>query len=98
MTRNSRFLAALGMTTVFGCARATMTGGWEPQASKTDAEFRGLAVVNESVVWASGTRGRVARTTDGGRTWRVDSVPGAQTLDFRDISASGARLAWAMAA
>jgi photosystem II stability/assembly factor-like uncharacterized protein len=75
-----------------------MTGGWEPQNSGTNAEFRGLAIVNENVAWASGTRGRIARTTDGGRTWKVDSVPGAQSLDFRDISASSATLAWAMAA
>jgi hypothetical protein len=80
----------LGMTLLLlaGCARTSMTGGWEPQASNTNAEFRGLAAVSESVVWASGTRGRVARTTDGGRTWMVDSVPAAQGLDFRDIYAS----------
>jgi photosystem II stability/assembly factor-like uncharacterized protein len=50
---------------------------WAPQATGTNAEFRGLAVVSPAVVWASGTRGRVAHTTNGGATWTVDTVPGA---------------------
>ena len=50
------------------------------------------------MVWASGTRGRVARTTDGGKAWRVDSIAGADSLDFRDIHALSATRAWAMSA
>ena len=58
--------------------------------SGTNAEFRGLVALSPTVVWASGTRGRVARTTDGGTTWTVDSIPGASGLDFRDIDARSA--------
>jgi photosystem II stability/assembly factor-like uncharacterized protein len=80
-------------------AYATSAGAqWVPQPSGTTAEFRGLSVVNASVVWASGRRGQVARTTDGGKTWRVDSVPGAAQLDFRDVAARSATLAWTMSA
>ena len=71
---------------------------WMPQQSGTTAEFRGLVAVSPTVVWASGTRGRVARTTDGGKTWRIDSVPGADSLDFRDIHALSGTRAWAMSA
>jgi photosystem II stability/assembly factor-like uncharacterized protein len=71
---------------------------WIPQQSGTTAEFRGLIAVSPTVVWASGTRGRVARTTDGGKTWRIDSVPGADPLDFRDVHALSATRAWAMSA
>jgi photosystem II stability/assembly factor-like uncharacterized protein len=71
---------------------------WVPQSSGTNAEFRGLSVVSTSVVWASGTRGRIARTTDGGTTWVIDTVPGAATLDFRDIAAPSAKRAWALSA
>jgi photosystem II stability/assembly factor-like uncharacterized protein len=71
---------------------------WLPQQSGTTAEFRGLVAVSPTVVWASGTRGRVARTTDGGKTWRIDSVPGADSLDFRDIHALSATRAWALSA
>ncbi len=71
---------------------------WTPQASGTNAEFRGLVAVSPTVVWASGTRGRVAHTMNGGVTWTVDSIPGASRLDFRDIHAASATRAWAMAA
>lgn len=71
---------------------------WAPQSSNTTAELRGLSVVSDRVAWASGTRGTVVRTTDGGITWRADTVPGAAALDFRDIHAESATLAWAMSA
>ena len=71
---------------------------WTAQQSNTNAEFRGLVALSPNVVWASGTRGRVARTTDGGKTWMVDSIPGADGLDFRDIDARSAAVAHAMSA
>ena len=71
---------------------------WVPQQSGTTAEFRGLVATSASVVWASGTRGRVARTTNGGATWSVDSVPGASGLDFRAIAPRNDRLAWVISA
>ena len=74
-----------------GVARAQ----WTPQRSGTDAEFRGLAALSPTLVWASGTKGRVARTTDGGRTWTVATVQGAEQLDLRAIAARGATRAWA---
>jgi photosystem II stability/assembly factor-like uncharacterized protein len=71
---------------------------WTPQQSNTTAEFRGLVALSPTVVWASGTRGRVARTTDGGTTWRVDTIPGADSLDLRSIAARSATRAVAMTA
>ena len=38
-------------------------------------------------MWASGARGTVARSIDGGMTWTTDSVAGAAALDFRAIHA-----------
>ena len=60
---------------------------WIKQDVATTASFRGLSVVNEKVVWASGTGGTVVRTIDGGKTWNVIQVPDAAKLDFRDIEA-----------
>lgn len=60
---------------------------WQKFDVKTDAGFRGLSVVNENVIWASGTGGTVIRTTDGGKNWAVIKVPEADKLDFRDIEA-----------
>jgi photosystem II stability/assembly factor-like uncharacterized protein len=79
-------------------APAIAAAQWVPQSSGTTAEFRGLVAVSRTVVWASGTRGRFVRTTDGGQTWTVDSVPGAGRLDFRDLHAASATRAWLMSA
>ena len=65
----------------------TVYSQWVKQTVDTTASLRGLAVVNEKVVWASGTGGTVIRTIDGGKTWYVMTVPGAEKLDFRDIEA-----------
>jgi photosystem II stability/assembly factor-like uncharacterized protein len=60
---------------------------WQMQNVATKASLRGLYAVNAKVVWASGTRGTFLRTTDGGTTWQVGTVPGAENLDFRDVEA-----------
>lgn len=67
---------------------------WVKQDVKTAASFRGLSVVNEKVIWASGTGGTVIRTIDGGKLWSVMTVPGAEKLDFRDIEAFDANTAY----
>src|SRR5438552_17293864 len=71
---------------------------WATATSGTDAEFRGLSTAGASVVCASRPRGRYARSTDGGHTWRVDSVPTASALDFRAVRARYARRAWLIGA
>jgi photosystem II stability/assembly factor-like uncharacterized protein len=67
---------------------------WVKQSINTTASLRGLSVVNEKIVWASGTGGTVIKTTDGGVTWKVMTVPGAEKLDFRDIEAFDANTAY----
>ncbi|MEP7074743.1 MAG: hypothetical protein ABI878_02950 [Acidobacteriota bacterium] len=67
---------------------------WIKQSVNTTSSLRGLSVVNEKVVWASGTGGTVIRTTDGGEKWDVITVPGAEKLDFRDIEAFDANTAY----
>jgi len=49
--------------------------------------LRGLSVVNENVVWTSGTNGVVLKTRDGGENWQIRTVPGADSMDFRSIEA-----------
>lgn len=66
---------------------------WRPLTTGTDASLRGLSVVNARTVWASGTGGRVVHTSDGGATWRIDTIPNASTLDLRAIHARNARVA-----
>jgi photosystem II stability/assembly factor-like uncharacterized protein len=72
----------------------TASAQWIRQSVETTASLRGLAVVNEKVIWASGTGGTVIRTIDSGKTWDVLTVPGAEKLDFRDIEAFDANTAY----
>jgi photosystem II stability/assembly factor-like uncharacterized protein len=60
---------------------------WQRQSVNTKASLRGLSVVSEKIIWASGTDGSFLRTIDGGKTWTVGAVPGAEKLDFRDVEA-----------
>jgi photosystem II stability/assembly factor-like uncharacterized protein len=41
--------------------------------------------VSDKVVWASGTGGTWVLTVDGGRIWKSGRVPGADSLEFRDV-------------
>ena len=50
--------------------------------------------VNPRVVWASGRAGTFTVTTDGGQTWRAGVVPGAEALQFRDVQAFSANVAY----
>ncbi|MGH9946348.1 MAG: WD40/YVTN/BNR-like repeat-containing protein [Pyrinomonadaceae bacterium] len=67
---------------------------WVKQTVNTTVSFRGLSVVNEKIVWASGTGGTVIRTVDGGKSWKVMTVLGGEKLDFRDIEAFDANTAY----
>lgn len=53
----------------------------------TDVSLRGLFVVNENVIWASGSNGTVLVSEDGGKTWRVNQIKGEKENDFRSIHA-----------
>jgi hypothetical protein len=49
--------------------------------------IRGLSVPNDSTVWASGSNGFVAKSTDGGQGFNWLRVTGYEDRDFRDIEA-----------
>lgn len=66
---------------------SSVNAQWQRQSVETKSGFRGLSVVNENVIWASGTGGTFVRTIDGGKTWQVGKVPDADKLDFRDVEA-----------
>ncbi len=71
---------------------------WRLLDSGTAASFRGLSVASDDIVWASGTGGTWGRTTDGGETWVMRTVPGAEELDFRDVDAFDGQAAYLMSA
>lgn len=53
--------------------------------SKTS--FRGLSVVDDFTIWVSGSRGTMARSIDGGKTFVFKQLKGYEKSDFRDIEA-----------
>lgn len=68
------------------------------QNSQTTENLRGLSTPAPGIAWASGTHGTYLRTTDAGRTWLPAQVPGADALDFRDVEAFNADVAYLLAA
>jgi photosystem II stability/assembly factor-like uncharacterized protein len=56
-----------------------------PQKSGTTQLLIAVSPVNSRVVWAAGAGGTYVLTTDGGETWKAAVVPGAETLQFRDV-------------
>ncbi len=62
----------------------------ERQEAGTTELLIGLHAVNDSIVWAAGTRGTFVRTCDGGQVWQAGTIPGADTLQFRDVHATDA--------
>ncbi|HEY8459074.1 MAG TPA: oxidoreductase, partial [Blastocatellia bacterium] len=78
------------------CAGAaqTISPKWIAQSSVTTARLRGVSAVSSTVAWASGSGGVYLKTTDGGATWRAGIVPGAESLDFRDVEAFDADTAY----
>ena len=69
-----------------------------PQKSNTTENLRGVSALANQVAWASGTHGTYLRTTDGGNSWQAAQVPGADALDFRDVEAFSADLAYLLSA
>ena len=58
----------------------------EAQRSGVEVRLRGISAVDANVAWASGQKGTVLRTLDGGAHWQKVAVPqAAEALDFRDI-------------
>ncbi len=53
--------------------------------------IRGLSVVDNKVAWISGSKGHVAKTTNGCKTWNWQQVKGFEQSDFRDIEAFSAK-------
>jgi photosystem II stability/assembly factor-like uncharacterized protein len=89
--------ALAGLLALAACARPASspqasgtTPTLEPQQSGTTALLQAVSPVSERVVWVSGHRGTWARTLDGGVTWQAGRVPGADTLQFRDVYAASA--------
>ncbi len=58
---------------------------WNPLQLDTKSSFRAIRS-HGSHIWIGGTRGTVIHSSDGGEHFTVSQVPGADSLDFRDLA------------
>lgn len=65
--------------------------------NKEKISLRGLSVVNDDIIWASGSGGQVVRSVDGGKKFEWITVANYEKRDFRDIEAFDANTAVIMA-
>ncbi|MCW3090129.1 MAG: oxidoreductase [Ferruginibacter sp.] len=56
-------------------------------SSGTNSSLRGLSVVDDRVIWVSGSNGTVGRSVDRGNSFKWVIVKGFEKTDFRDIEA-----------
>jgi len=90
--RSVAAVGALALSVHAASASAQVTH--TPQTSGTTALLIAVSPVNERVVWVSGAFGTYVRTTDGGTKWVAGRVPGADSLQFRDVHAVDANTAY----
>jgi len=72
---------------------------WIVQETGADANLRGVSLVVHHggvTVWATGSKGTVEVSTDGGTTWQTIKVPGGEGLDFRGVQAFDGGVAYVM--
>ena len=62
------------------------------------SSLRGLCVVDDNIIWGSGSEGTWLRSCNGGKDWRTSFIPGCSKLDFRDIHALDCDRAWVISA
>jgi len=64
------------------------------QNSNTTQLLISVSPMNSQIVWAAGTGGTYVVTTDGGETWKAGVVPGAESLQFRDVQGVSDKVAY----
>ena len=81
------FIPLLMAALLFGWTGSSPAQTLEVQQQEHRASLRGLSVVNDRVIWASGSKGTVGLSVDSGRNWKWMTVKGYEKSDFRDIEA-----------
>jgi photosystem II stability/assembly factor-like uncharacterized protein len=93
----SSVLTALTVSSVLS-AQAAPPVTLTPQSSGTTALLQAVSIVDDQTAWVSGHKATWAHTADGGVTWIFGTVPGADSLQFRDVYAVSEDTAFLMAA
>lgn len=70
---------------VAACGPSKKNYSWDEFAVDDETSFRGISVLDEKVIWVSGTNGLVLKTENGGQDWEEVYIPDTDSLDFRDV-------------
>jgi len=73
-------LSILCVLTIVNLATFSQKPQVEIITSGTKTSLRGLSVVNDNVVWVSGSNGKVGRTNNGGKNWNWFTVKGFEKV------------------
>ena len=79
-----KIVASIIISTIYFVAHAQTV---KLLTSGTKISIRGLSVVDDKMVWVSGSNGSVGKSMDGGESWKWLTVKGFEHTDFRDIEA-----------
>ncbi len=85
MLFNSRKIQLLIATIIISITAFNQTINILTHGTKTS--LRGLSIVDENIIWASGSNGMVARSIDAGVSFTWIQVPQFEKKEFRDIEA-----------
>ena len=78
------------------CVLSQNTYTVEIMHKDVNTSLRGLCVVNDTVIWTSGSNGYVGRSVDAGKTWDFKQIHPYDSAEFRDIEAFDANTAVVM--
>ena len=79
-------LATLGCWTLPNLVYAQQLH-WQESSTGCDSSLRGLSVVDDRTLWASGAKATVVRSVDAGTSWQSCGPQGFAQLEFRSIVA-----------
>ncbi len=76
------------LTILFACNLTCLVGQTvQLISSGTNTSIRGLSVIDDRIVWVSGSNGTIGKSLDSGKTFKWMVVKGFEKTDFRDIEA-----------
>jgi photosystem II stability/assembly factor-like uncharacterized protein len=73
---------------------------WLAKSAGVDCNLRGVAVAvvhGKTTIWATGSKGRVLRSSDNGESWQRARIPDGETMDFRGVQTFDGVTAYVMA-
>jgi len=72
---------------------------WTVQSTGVASNLRGVALVvhrSSTIIWATGSKGIIVRSIDGGQTWVSVAIPEAADLDFRGVQTFDGKTVYVM--